>query len=381
MLINIASFGYFGLFLAREMAGLGHLGMLYTNLPSSRIEGVGYKQYQNNMLAFLPYVAAKMGFQGLSRQLNWPCIEYFDNWVANNMTNCEVFHSFSSFGRVSHSAARERYGAMTVVERGSSHIIYQEQILREEYHLWGLTPPQFDRRIIEKEVQEYAECDRVVIQSSFAERTFIKYGVSKDKLIKLPLGVDLNRFYPVDKEDDVFRVLYAGSMSIRKGSLYLLKAIEQLRLPNFEFVFNGHVADEIKELVKAYSNYIRFVGSRPFNQLYKLYSQASVFVLPTIEDGFAKVVTEAMACGVPVIATTNCGAEDVLTDGVEGFIVPIRDPMAIKEKIMVLYENPNLREQMAQAALKKARVLLNTENHADRSFNAYAQAYQTFKRQ
>ncbi len=379
MLINIASFGYFGHFLAREMEELGHLGLLYTNLPAFRAYGISKKHLRSNPISAAPYVVTKVGMHWLGRYLNWPSIELFDHWVASNMTPCDIFHCFSGFGRKAHQASRDKYGAMTVVERGSSHIMFQNEILREEHERWGVPYPGIDPRVIEKELCEYHECDYITVQSSFAERTFIERGITAQKLIKLPLGVDLQMFYPVPKEDKIFRVLYAGTFSLRKGSLYLLEALKGVRLNNFEFVFNGHVSEEIKNLILPYSDCIRSVGTRPFGQLYKLYSQASVFVLPTIEDGFAKAITEAMACGVPVIATTNCGAEDVFSDGREGFIVPIRDPGAIREKILFLYENPDIRDQMAAAALDRAKTVLSLGSHGHRAFEAYNKRHEKFK--
>lgn len=379
MIINVASFGYFGHFLAREMQELGHLGLLYTNLPASWAYGMTRKYLRSNPISAVPYLAGKFAMHRLARYLNWPCIESFDRWVASQMSPCDMFHCFSSFGRRAHQMARERYGAMTVVERGSSHIVFQDEILREEYNRWGIPYPAIDPRLLEKEHHEYEECEYITVQSSFSERTFISRGIPAQKLIKLPLGVDLQMFRPVPKEDKVFRVLYAGTLSLRKGSLYLLEAVRNLRLKNFAFVFNGHVSEELQELVRPYADNICSVGTRPFDQLYKLYSQASVFVLPTIEDGFAKVITEAMACGVPVIATTNCGAEDVITDGVEGFIVPIRDSEAIRQKILYLYENPGVRDGMADAALKKAESLLSIRSHGLRAFEIYSSLHKQFQ--
>jgi len=379
MIINLTAFGNFGYSLARELLSLGHLGTVFTNRPYFFINDVPVKHYQCNMFSALPYVASKLGFNQLAYKLNWSSINNFDSWVARNMTHCDIFHSFSSFGLNAQRVARNRYGAMTLVERGSSHILFQRNIINDECNLLGVKIPLADERIIEKELKEYEEYDHIVVQSSFAYRTFIEYGVSSDKLIKLPFGVDLSMFYPVPKEDKVFRVLYAGTMSIRKGSIYLLQAISKLNLKNFEFVFNGQVAEEFKDLINIYSDSIQFVGTRPRNQLYKLYSQASVFILPTIEDGFAAVITEAMACGIPVIATTNCGAEDVLTDGVEGFIVPIRDPDAIRDKILFLYENPIIRANMGQAALFKAKKLLSSNNHGLRALHAFGNAFEKFK--
>jgi glycosyltransferase involved in cell wall biosynthesis len=88
-----------------------------------------------------------------------------------------------------------------------------------------------------------------------------------------------------------------------------------------------------------------------------LYSQASVLVLPSVEDGFGLVIGQAMACGVPVIATTNTGGPDLITDGVDGFIVPVRDAGAIRERLEHLYRNPDIRVAMGRAALDKVRSL------------------------
>lgn len=80
-------------------------------------------------------------------------------------------------------------------------------------------------------------------------------------------------------------------------------------------------------------------------------------VLSSIEEGMAYIIGEAMACGCPVIATENTGGRDSLTDGVEGFIVPIRSPEAIAEKLVWLYEHPEKRRTMGAAALKRVREL------------------------
>jgi glycosyltransferase involved in cell wall biosynthesis len=310
----------------------------------------------------------------LQKRWSWFEIDHFDRWVAAHMTKCDIFYCFSSFARYAHKVARERYGALTVVERGSSHILYQYKIMCDEYARWGVPLKDFDQRIIEKELCEYEECDRIVVQSAFAWQTFIDMGVAPGKLIKLPFGVELGIFRPVKKEDSMFRVLYAGHCSIRKGILYLLEAVSKLRLPNFEFIINGTISPEIKELIRPYSDVFRYVGRRPVNELYHLYSQASVFVLPTIEDGFAKVIVEAMACGLPVIATTNCGASDVLSNGKEGFIVPIRDAKALADKILYLYENRQKRDEMGAAALRKAQTFCSEDSYGERVIEAYKTA-------
>lgn len=374
MRLNNASFAYFGLFLSREMLRLGHLGTLYTNLPQARLRGLPRRSYKSMPLLAAPLVLRKLGFAAAAEHLDPHVVELFDRWVAHNLTTCDVFHCFSSFGRRSFEVARDRYDALTVVERGSSHIRFQRDILADEYARWGLTFRGIDPRALAREEEEYAVCDRITVQSTFAERTFLEQGVPASKLIKLPLGVDVSMFRPAPKTDGVFRVLYAGVCSIRKGILYLLEALHGLRLPGFEFAINGSIEAEVRAQMRKYASDYRFLGFQPLSKLREVYSQASVLVLPTIEDGFAKVVSEAMACGVPVIATTHCGAYDVLTDGVEGFLVPPRDPAALREKILALYEDPKRRDAMGAAALLRARSHVDVRSYGDRAAAAYQQA-------
>ena len=85
-----------------------------------------------------------------------------------------------------------------------------------------------------------------------------------------------------------------------------------------------------------------------------------------------------MACGIPVIATTNCGAADIITDGVDGFIIPIRDINAIVEKILFLYENPLVLEEMSLAALKKAQTTLSTSSHGTRALLEFNESLKNY---
>ena len=374
MRLSNASYGYFGLFLSLAMARLGHLETLFTNLPWTRLRALPRGSWRSQPLFAAPTVLHHMGLHRFGSRLDPVTSQWFARWVAASLRSCDVFHCFSGFGLEAFRVAHERHGALTVVERGSSHIRFQNDILIDEHARWKVPFAGIDPWIIEREEAEYGTCDRITVQSTFAERTFIERGVPVEKLIKLPLGVDPRIFSPAAKTDSIFRVLYAGHCSIRKGIVYLLEAVSNLKLPNFEVAINGSVSADVKELMGRYADHYRFLGLQPRDRLRHVYSQASVLVLPTIEDGFAKVVTEAMACGVPVIATTNCGARDILDDGVEGFIVPVRDPAAIRQKILYLYENPAVREAMSRAALAKVGSLTSSDAYGDRALAAYQRA-------
>jgi glycosyltransferase involved in cell wall biosynthesis len=111
---------------------------------------------------------------------------------------------------------------------------------------------------------------------------------------------------------------------------------------------------------------VEFLGPVPRAQLVDLMSRSHALVLPSIEDGFGLVLSEAMACGCPLIASTNTGGEDLFTDGVEGFLVPIRDPAAITARLQQLADSPALRQQMSSAALAKVQSLGGWADYGDR---------------
>ena len=240
-------------------------------------------------------------------------------------------------------------------DRGSSHILYQDEILAEEYARYSVPYEPIPQWAIEKELQEYEEADLITVPSTFAYRSFVYKGVPESKLAKLPYGADLSLFHPLPKEDDMFRVLYVGSMSLQKGIPHLLEAFAGLDLPRFELVLVGGLQEEVKPFFKRYQGGFRYLGFLRRAELYHHYSQASVFVIASIQEGLALVQAQAMACGLPVVATTNTGAEDLFTDGIEGFIVPIRDAEALREKVLYLYGHPKVRDEMAQAALQRVQ--------------------------
>ena len=361
--------------LARQMQRLGHLGKFYTWLPSSMTEGVAKENVVRQPLFLGPlYIVRKLKSPKVHRALNWSTLELFDHWLAAKVLPCDVFHCLSGFGLRAHRAVKEKYGALTVCDRGSSHIAYQDDLLSAEFERWGLPYKNIDPRIIEKEMTEYDECDLITVPSTFVWHSFIERGILADKLAKISFGVDLHEFRAIEKEDRIFRVLYVGQISIRKGIPYLLDALASLRLPDFELDLIGSLKPEAEIFLEKNIGGFNYLGTKRRTELYRYYSQASVFVIASIEEGLALVMAQAMACGLPVIATTNTGAEDLFTDGVEGFIVPIRDPEAIREKVLFLYENQEIREMMGKAALKRARELSGWNTYGECAERAYMQA-------
>jgi glycosyltransferase involved in cell wall biosynthesis len=117
----------------------------------------------------------------------------------------------------------------------------------------------------------------------------------------------------------------------------------------------GGVDNSAKALLAKNQDLFVYKGIQPRAALASMYSQGSVLVLPSIEEGLALVQAQAMACGLPVIATTNTGAENLFGDGVEGFIVPIRNPVAIRDKVEWMIGHPIERTDMGAAALRRVK--------------------------
>ncbi len=361
--------------LARQMHRLGHLARLYTAIPRGMVDTLLRGKVSTFPWLMAPSVAlARLCRTAVPREIDWMVTSTFGSWVARRLEACDVFHSISGYGLRAHRVARQRYGALTVCDRGSSHILYQDEILAEEHSLWKVPYRRIDPRVVDRELREYEECGLITVPSDFAYRTFIEKGVAKEKLRLVPYGVDLSLFRPVPKRDKVFRVIYVGALSLRKGIPYLLQAVEALGLPGFELWLIGGLEPHIKPILQKHAGSFRYLGAVPRTKLFSYYSQGSVFVMASVEEGLALVQAQAMACGLPVVATTNTGAWSLFTDGREGFIVPIRDPEAIREKIVYLYEHPDLRDAMAQAARERVQHLGGWDDYGSSMLSVYEEA-------
>jgi glycosyltransferase involved in cell wall biosynthesis len=266
----------------------------------------------------------------------------------------DLFHGWRSHSYRCIKKAKS-LGIKTIVENASSHPLYSSRVVEEEYRKYGIKFKAFTRRQLKLALEELNLADYVLIPSDFVEKTFIDANFSKNKLIKIPFGVDLEKFkFKKQKEDNKFRCIFVGSLQLRKGFQYLLEAWKELKLKNAELVLVGNVWPESQEVVSKYRNdsSIKFVG---FANPTDYFKKSDVFVFPTIEEGSALVNYEAMASGLPVITTFNSGT--VARHGKDGFIIPIRDIVALKKKILFFYNNPREIERMGMNARK------NIENY------------------
>ncbi|MEJ2672734.1 MAG: glycosyltransferase [Deltaproteobacteria bacterium] len=377
MKITISVLGRFQLFhLARELQEHGHLQRLITSYP--KFETVKYGIAEKNLKSLVVHeVLNRVGvnFPQRLRAVYDPqylVFELFDRHAAWHIPkDTEIFVGLSSGAR--HSMRRaQRLGAKTVLERGSTHMLHQRRVLTEEYARWGSKAVIVHPQVVAKELAEYREADFISVPSQYVKRTFLEQGVPEHKLIQNPYGVNLSNFYPVPKQDRIFRVIHCGNLSIRKGLPYLLQAFWELNLPQAELWLIGKVTEEIAPFLKKFSSPgIVLKGTFPERELNRQMSQGSVFCLASIEEGLAMVQAMAMACGLPLVITNHTGGEDIVRDGVEGFIVPVRDVEALKEKILYLYENEAARQAMGAAARARVRQGFTWQDYGERMIKHY----------
>lgn len=371
MKVIVSSGGRFHLFhLAEQLQKKGYLYRFITNyfnpqketINSASVIALKNIYYLEHFFIYLPFLNRIISGNYLKDNL-------FDIEAKMCIKECDIFVGIASFALYSMRSAKNR-GAITILERGSSHIIYAYELLKDEYEKYNLNLSNVNNRLMEKQLREYEESDYISVPSRFVYNSFIEKGINKDKLILVPYGVNLNSFKQAEKKDKIFRIIFVGNISLRKGVHYLLEAISELRLKDFEVAFIGSISDDAKTILKKYDGYYKYYCNVNHNELYKFYSNSSVFILPSIEEGLAMVIAEAMACGLPVIVTRNTGGEEIVRNGIDGFIIPVRDSEAIKEKILYFYENEDKRQEMGDSAREYIKKF-SWDRYGDEMVKAY----------
>lgn len=237
-----------------------------------------------------------------------------------------------------------------------SQAIQAEELQRFPELAFGLQATKEPTWKLARKEQEVQLADHIFAPSSIVKKSLLDFGVRTEKVSVIPYGTPVDYFHPQPKTDNCFRALFLGREGPRKGVHYLLQAWQELRLPQAELLLIG-IKNIPQVWIEQYKDDFRYIPSVPHSSLNAYYSTASVFVFPSLVEGLALVLLEAMACGIPIITTYNSGGSDIITDGVEGFIVPIRDVEALKEKLEWCYRHPTQLAEMGRAARRKAEQL------------------------
>ncbi|WP_419806796.1 glycosyltransferase family 4 protein [Terriglobus sp.] len=365
-------FGVFHSFdLARELHRRGHLERIYSTWPWRRVRREGLP---HELVETFPWIHAPeflLGRYGLlpvwlADQTGYANALAFDEYTSRRVPECDALVAISGSSLKTGRLVQQR-GGIFICDRGSSHQRYQEQLLTEEYRRWGVDRRVSDPRDTVREEAIYHDADHITVPSTFAVESFVEMGVPRDKLTLIPYGVRLERFQPVAQPPtDSFQVVFVGGVNLRKGIPYLLQAFGRLRHPHKRLRIVGSIAAEIRPvLARLPTAGVEFLGAIPQADLPAILSSSHVLVLPSVEDGFGVVLGQAMACGCPVLASTNSGGPDIVTPGQNGFLTGIRDVDAMTDALQQLADDPALQRLMSEAALQRVTRLGGWKSYGD----------------
>jgi starch synthase len=205
--------------------------------------------------------------------------------------------------------------------------------------------------------QELELADAVVVPSQFVRSTLLHQNATRAQIHVVPFGSPPARPRLAQPEAaGPLRVLYVGSLGQRKGLSYALAAVEALGDEARLTLIGRPTSAECRPLNAALERH-RWIPSLPHPQILEQMRQHDVLLLPSLFEGFALVISEALSQGLPVIATPNSGATECVRDGMEGFLVPIRDSQAIAARLQQLAADRELLAAMKLACLWRAEEL------------------------
>ena len=166
-----------------------------------------------------------------------------------------------------------------------------------------------------------------------------------------------------DKEDGVVRILTVGRLTKQKGIEYLIEGLSLLGKDekyHLDIVGDGTLKMALAEKADHYGmgQNVIFHGWLDRNKLSGLYQKADIFVLLSLDEGMSNVLLEALSSALPIIATDISANRPLISDGVNGFLVPVKDKVAVAEKLSRLMKNPELRNRFSEESIKMVKNFL-----------------------
>ena len=262
--------------------------------------------------------------------------DLFDRAVAEKLTIAEEFQGF--VGQSLHCFQKiRRHGEQTLyLEAANSHVNNVMRQHQKAIQQFGMETSWLNEAQRKKTLNEYEMADEIYVASEYTRQSFLAEGISASKLVRRNLIVH-PRFIPPKKRlsDGIFRIVYSGSLTVMKGIPLLLEAFTRLPGHNVELTLVGGWATRgmrryLQSWLKRDSR-IRIAPGDPLPHL----QQASVYVHPTYEDGFAYAAAEALACGVPVIVTEDTGMKEYVQEGINGHVIPTGNWEALLEHLTI----------------------------------------------
>jgi glycosyltransferase involved in cell wall biosynthesis len=312
-------------------------------------------------------LVTKSGLAGFDPLRNLPtylttvCLNKIDQKVGYRIKRSETVNAVYAYNGSALETFRQakKRNVKCIYEMASAHPGFVKEIYEHEitaHSLWARSSIECARQ--DKIDEELSYADEIIVASTFTKRTLDKAAEVKARIHTLPYGApasDSIDFTRQRQNRNKLKVLYVGNLGLLKGIPYLLESA-RLVDKKIDLTLVGMpvgTPDNIMEEINSHT----WISSLPNSEVLSLMRQHDVLVLPSLTDGFGLVILEALSQGLPVIATVNSGAPDVISEGEDGFIVPIRSAEAIAEKIDLLEGDRDLLDLMSKNAVRLAAEL------------------------
>lgn len=279
----------------------------------------------------------------------------------NSGAPVSMVYAYEDGAAATFEAARAR-GAMAIYDLPigywrAAQCLFREEAEREPEWARTLTGSLDSESKLERKDLELQNADAIIVASSFTKSTLARAPALTAPIFVVPYGAPrISLAEPQVRSRERLRVMYVGTLTQRKGMSYFLRACDLVRGAVEVTLVGRRVASECVPLEAALRRH-RYIETLPHRELLAEMAQHDVLVFPSLFEGFGLVILEAMAQGLPVITTEATAGPEVITDGQDGFIVPIRDATAIAERLELLNEDRERLRAMGVAARERAAAL------------------------
>jgi len=291
----------------------------------------------------------------------------------------EVIQTMLGYGTEAFDHA-EKIGALKVADCPNSHPRTYQAYWQNECDEWcpgeKIPVPQW---MLERMKNELDRADVVLCPSLFVRDTMLENGIPAEKCFVNPFGVNIQKFKPRLKVPEKVRYVSVGTICLRKGFHYLFAAFELVKkeIPDAELIVVGAYKVDFRMQRARWEGLFTHIPHLSHDELAELLVTCSAFVFPSVEEGLARVIPEAMAAGLPIIASYESGATTLMRDGVEGIIVPPREPIRIAEAMIRLARDGQKNLMMGRAAYEAGARNNSWFDYGDRLITEYSRRRQS----
>ncbi len=337
---------------ARAVAQEGALAHYYSGYPAWKIADANPAQLRcssfrtNIVYGLLKYAPAAL--RPSSRRLFLWQDHGFDRWVGKHLEPCDFIHAMP--GQALHTfRAAKKLGIRTVLNHATGPAREWVRIMQPEYERVSMKLEKecpYDAAYFAREDEEYALADFHCAASTVVREQLIATGIANDRVWVVPYGADTNTrvFHRAENASapPMFRILFAGQISLRKGIRTLLDALTLANRSHWKMEFVGAQSQETAKDIAAYrgTTPLTFHGTMPQEQLARAMRNSSVLVLPSLEEGFGLVIPQALNCGCPCVVSDRVGGRDFVRHRENGSIFPVGDAHALAAELEWWESNP-----------------------------------------